>query len=180
VIKMRSRESILRRCLYCLTTLFITAGVFGGADAYFTYHSMDKGYSFPPAGKDEPKRGYLKKKKKKTDYAVIVRRNLFSSSLFKSENSVVSVPPKRPAPKLGLARRPPKQPPLRVLLVGTTVGPERVRYAILEDTKSKKHGIHKIGEHIEGALIQKIYRAEVHVLYGGKVQILRAFEQTQK
>ncbi len=62
-------------------------------------------------------------------------------------------PPKRRAEH----KTPPKK-PLNLRLVGTAVGSEGIRFAIIEDSTSKAQTIHREGDRIQGAVLQKVDR----------------------
>ena len=172
---MGLRTEMVRRLLYLLTALFIAAGAATASDAYYTYRS-------PPVLASAKKvlkldESLQNSAKKKYDYAVIIRRNLFASRSFRTVKPIPIALTKRPTPPR--ARRIHIQ-PLGLRLVGTTVGPKDVRYAIFEIPGSRRHVIYRPGERLEGALIQAIERTEVHLMYQGEVKILRAFAQGQK
>ncbi len=162
--------------LYGVVLVLLTASVVMGMDVYSTYQTLQD-----PAGsaalkiKEQPAEPATPKAEKK-DYNVIVSRNLFASAS-------LSPNPSEPQPQKIIRPRvvsPPKktQQFLDVTLVGTTVGPKGVRYAILEESGSRTHVIHRMGDRVQGAVIQGVERGEVRLLFNGKVIILRTFERT--
>ncbi len=162
--------------LYGVVFVLVTASVVMGMDVYSTYQTLQN-----PAGSAAPKiiKGAVEpaaRKAGKKDYNVIVSRNLFASTSLRPN------PPKPLTKKKIRPRvvRPPKKalPPLSVTLVGTTVGPKGVRYAILEESGSRTHVIHRMGDRVQGAVIQGVERGEIRLLRNGKVIILRAFERS--
>lgn len=170
---MGARETFFRWLLYILTAVLAAAIVVTGADAYLTFRALGR----PPAAiaLKPLASSSLSEKKKKKDYAIITRRNLFASDPLWPQNADTSKSPDRAAALKSPARQSPSKTPLNIRLVGTTVGPKGVRYAILETAASRDHVILEKGDRLEGAVIQKIDRAEVRVLYEGELNTLRAF-----
>lgn len=159
--------------LYGVAFVLVTASVVMGMDAYSTYQILQVPVESPQI-KPEPVE-ISARKRKKEDYSVIVSRNLFGEASLK-----VPLPKGRPRPKIKtpVAVTPSKEnlPPLTFILVGTTVGPKGVRYAILEDKSSRTHTIHGVGDSIQGAVIQAVERGEVTLLHNGKIVTLHAFD----
>ncbi len=163
--------------LYGVAIVLVTASVVMGMDVYSTYQTLQE-----PAGSaslkvkarpDEPPARKVEKK----DYNIIVSRNLFGAASLKPNSPSASRPqPKKIRPRASI--RPKKsRPPLSIILVGTTVGPEGVRYAILEEAGSRTQTIHRMGDRVQGAVVQGVERGEVRLLRDGKVVTIRAFEQ---
>ena len=173
------------RVLYGVALVSLAAGAALGADLYYTYESLKTSPRFSLAReklqekKPAPKAG-------KADTRIIARRNLFSAAPLGSR-SAKKKPPSRGGGKTARRRAPGKPkapkaaalPPLGLRLVGTTIGPAGARFAIFSEKGAKKQSIHRIGTKIRGAVIQKVNRGEVSLLYGGKVQVLRAFERKE-
>lgn len=173
-----SAEVMIRRSLYALTALLIGVSAAGASDAYHTYRSLQEDSFDLLVPEPEPEILPSPKKKVKKDYNIITRRNLFALASLHTVKPKPSLPT-RPNLKALSRSQAFQQLLLNIRLVGTTVGPEGVRYAIFEDTGSRKHRIYRLGERIQGAIIQRIDRSEVHLQFGGKTKILRAFDPAQ-
>lgn len=181
--KPAQRRKIIHRYLYRLSGFLLALGLTAGVDAYLTYRSLKKismnlEESEIPLPIQHPVH-------KKIDYRVILHRNLFSSEPLWDVNPPPSkTSPKRSPSRPARANRPSfSRPLLPVRLVGTTVGPEGVRYAILEKYQAKGNvtfrmgqQIYRLGESIQGAQIQHIARNEVRLLYHGREITIHAFE----
>ncbi|MBT3432844.1 MAG: hypothetical protein HN435_02910 [Nitrospinaceae bacterium] len=169
----------IRQILYAVSLVLVTAGLSLGADLYFTYQSfLAMENTGPSVRRKAPVP--LSNKVKKIDYLVIEKRNLFSSTPLghtkkravrpksKPRKVVVRPTPKLPGPSVAAS--------LDLQLVGTTVGPEGMSFAIFKEKGSSAQKIHRLGDSIKGALIKEVKRGEVSLEYNGKIQIFKAFK----
>lgn len=170
----------IRQMLYAISLVLVTAGLSLGADLYLTYQSFSAMAKSGPAKRRETPVS-VSSKVEKVDYRVIEKRNLFSSTpLGRTKKKAVRP---QPASRKAAARPIPKLPgkpvpaSLNLKLVGTTVGPEGMRFAIFKEKGSGAQKIHRLGESINGAVIKEVKRGEVTLEYNGKSQIFRAFEE---
>ena len=174
---------LLLRVLFGLTALFVAGGVGFGVDAYFTYQTLQK--PTPPLSAPEVKIESVAKKEAagEKDFSVIARRNLFTSTPLRPPPPQIAPKPvskvrKSPAPPKRRAehKTPPKK-PLNLRLVGTTVGSEGIRFAIIEDSTSKAQTIHREGDRIQGAVLQKVDRGEILLVRDGRNHVFRVFQE---
>ena len=173
------------RVLYGVALVSLAAGAALGADLYSTYESL-KEPSRSSFAREKVQEKKPASKAGKADTRIIARRNLFSAAPLGSRSAKKKPPPRggrKTARRRALIRpKPPKAaalPSLGLRLVGTTIGPAGARFAIFSEKGAKKQSIHRIGTKIRGAVIQKVNRGEVSLLYGGKIQVLRAFEEKE-
>ncbi|MEE9240819.1 MAG: type II secretion system protein N [bacterium] len=161
--------------LYGVAIVLVTTSVVMGMDAYSTYQDL-QGPAGPAAAKitNQPAEPIAQKPEKK-DYDVIVRRNLFASASLGADANLASNPKPRPAAPRNRSKKSLRS--LNVTLVGTTVGPGGMRYAILEEAGSRRHAIHRVGDRVQDAVIQSVERGEVRLNRNGRIVILRAFER---
>jgi type II secretion system protein C len=163
-----------------MSFVLVTASVVMGMDVYATYQDLQvpivsfvtkKKISMPQSVSDNSE---------KKDYGVIVRRNLFASDSLAPRASLVprlKSTPKNISSKKSVIRPKKVLPPLNVKLVGTTVGPKGLRYAIFSEDGSRTHTIHRMGDRIQGALVKAVERGEVRLLREGRIFTLRVFDQ---
>ncbi len=99
---------------------------------------------------------------KKTDFQVIVRRNIFQArlDLEKKKDKEEEKPEELAETSLKLA------------LVGTVTGSDRDARAIIVDEKKKRQDIYQIGDVVQGALIKKVERGRVVLEVNGRDEIL--------
>lgn len=99
---------------------------------------------------------------KKTDFQVIVRRNIFQArlDLEKKKDKEEEKPEELAETSLKLA------------LVGTVTGSDRDARAIIVDEKKKRQDIYQIGDVVQGALIKKVERGRVVLEVNGRDEVL--------
>lgn len=166
--------------LYGMALVLLTASVVMGMDVYATYRDLQEPLTSFRAKENVSLSQPISRKSKKNDYSVIVRRNLFASDSLAPKGPLVSKPkstPKKVDAKKTIKRPKKALPPLGLTLVGTTVGPKGMRYAILAEKGARVHTIHRMGDRIHGALVQAVERGEVRLLRQGRVVTLRVFEE---
>lgn len=161
--------------LYGVAMISVTASAVMAMDVFSTYQTLQRPTE-PLAIKIDSKPVEPAGRKAKKNYSVIVSRNLFSSASLRSNGSPASRI-KRPGKRRVPSKARQTLRPLTITLVGTTVGPEGVRYAILEEAGSRTHTIHRMGDRVQGAVIQGVERGEISLLRNGETIILRAFEK---
>ena len=61
---------------------------------------------------------------------------------------------------------------LKIVLLGTVAGPERISFAVMEEKGGKKQDLYQTGDKIQGAVIKKVLRGKVILEVGGKDEIL--------
>ena len=173
----------IRRMLYGVIFVAVSASAVLGMDLYVTYRSLSR----PPVFKSAQTQKFeiIKPRKvEKIDYSKILKRDLFSSRPIGYLKKKKKLNVQRPLPKIRARKQlMPKRKPvpaLRLQLVGTTVRGEGLRYAIFKDKGGGTQKIHRVGERINGAYIKDVRRNEVTLIYDGKTQIFRAFEERKK
>lgn len=173
----------IRYILYGVTYFFCLVGASLGLDAYFTYRDLLKPRAFLSAPPQPPRIEPVAPAYQKNDYAVIVRRNLFTSDTLlpggtgRASSGVSSQsPPPAQQPRGAV----PKPLAAKFRLAGTTVFPEGGGYAILEDIGSKQQSVHRQGDRIQDVLIQEVRRGEIRLEVGSRFEVLRAFEKDEK
>jgi general secretion pathway protein C len=98
------------------------------------------------------------------DCVVVLNRGIFSPVGPPRESSVVEEKPAEPAPPA---------PPLRLKLIGTMAGDRSVSRALIEDETTSQGDMYRIGDSIQGAVIEQIERNRVYVLHGNLRKILQ-------
>lgn len=100
--------------------------------------------------------------RKPDDYTIIVQRNIFKAVLVKTEEPEAKeeTPAGPPPPKLKLS------------LMGTIDGDEKMARAIISDDSKREQDIYQIGDSIQGAMIQSIGRGRVVLTVNGKEEVL--------
>ena len=61
---------------------------------------------------------------------------------------------------------------LNIVLLGTVTGPEMNARAVIEDSASKVQGLYRVGDAVQGGVIQKIVRGKVILRVGDKNEVL--------
>jgi general secretion pathway protein C len=141
--------------------LAITAIVFIGVDVFyrilgFQLDQFDSGVSYTTSSH----RDIRQKGSEGHSYQVIVDRNLFGAARVaeRQEQSVEEI--------INLAPT-----TLQVRLLGTIAGDEKNGRAIIEDSK-REQGLYRVGDDIQGAVINRILRGKVVLRVNGRDEIL--------
>lgn len=100
---------------------------------------------------------------KKTDYRIILKRNLFGPP--PGSDKTATDPVEKPEEVLTASS-------LQIVLMGTITGSEGVERAIILDKNSQKQELYEKGDAIQGASIKDISRGKVILSYAGRDEIL--------
>lgn len=121
-----------------------------------------------------PKERYVDLKRK--DYSAILDRNIFNS-IVEDMDELGAVP------EIDIAEENIEETPLNLRLRGTVVNENpRYSFAIIEDKKGRdsKLGIYYIGDSVQDkAVVKKIERKRVFLERGGKIEVLKLFEDNE-
>ena len=146
--------------------LLITVGVYLCVNAFYTFVTAQLDYgtsagvtvnrtSSPPVELSYPPL---------TDYAAIIKRNIFNSSTQEQEG--VQVVEK----KLDLENL--KETDLKLKLWGTVTGQKEEAYAVIEDSKAREQNLYRAGDTIQNAVVKLILREKVVLKVGDEDEIL--------
>lgn len=119
---------------------------------------------------EEKQTAILNPNETRPDYRVILKRNLFGTTL---NNSEEVEPPAASEPAVENISE------LGIVLMGTVSGSENNRRAIILNKQNRDQNIFSIGEVIEGALIKEINRGQLVLTIQGKDEILDMSEAAQ-
>jgi len=108
--------------------------------------------------------------KRKHDYRVILKRNLFGPPPAKEGTEATTVSPD--AANL-------ESTSLDIVLMGTVSGSEGTRRAIILEKKSRKQDLYETGDAIQGAFVKEILRGKVILVYNGKDEFLDMSEAAE-
>ena len=117
-------------------------------------------------------------RKRRSDYAVILDKNIFHAVVKEAPSQRRNEPDKLVAPEQAekLAKT-----PLNVSLRGTAVRDGGGSFAVIEDKKARKEELYRIGDMILGeAKLIQIFEDRVVVLREGKKEILELFAEKEK
>jgi general secretion pathway protein C len=144
-----------------VNVLLITAGVYFGVNAFYTIGIawLDPGetpqaYSSKATFKQQDDHPPLSR------YRAITKRNLFNT------NPDIEVP----AREINVDNL--KETDLKLKLWGTVTGQDRKAYAVIEDTKTRKQNLYRIGDSIQAAKVKLIFRQKVVLSVGDRDEIL--------
>ena len=141
--------------------LLITAGVYFGVKAFYTI-----GIAW--LGPGETPQAYSSKKTFEqlddhpplSRYNAITKRNLFNTN------------PDIKAPAQAINVDNLKKTDLKLKLWGTVTGQDRKAYAVIEDTKTRKQQLYRLGDSIQDATVKLILRQKVVLSVGDRDEIL--------
>jgi general secretion pathway protein C len=133
-----------------VNVLLVTAGVYFGVSAFYTISIawLDTG-QMPPAYSNEVTIKQQEDQPPLSRYQAITKRNLFNT------NPEVEVS----AQAIDVENL--KETDLKLKLWGTVTGHDRKAYAVIEDTKTRKQQLYRIGDSIEDATVKLILRQKV-------------------
>ena len=144
-----------------VNVLLITAGVYFGVSAFYTIGiawlepgEMPQSYSNKMTFKQQEDHPPLSR------YSAITNRNLFNT------NPDVEVP----AQAIDVDNL--KETDLKLKLWGTVTGQDRKAYAVIEDTKTRKQQLYRIGDSIQDATVKLILRQKVVLSVNDRDEIL--------
>ena len=144
-----------------VNVLLITAGVYFGVSAFYT---IGTGWLSPG---EAPQASSGKVAFKQQDdhpplsrYGAITKRNLFNT------NPDIEVP----ARAINVDNL--KETDLKLKLWGTVTGQARKAYAVIEDTKTRKQELYRIGDSIQDATVKLILRQKVVLSVSDRDEIL--------
>ncbi|MDH3886841.1 MAG: PDZ domain-containing protein [Desulfobacterales bacterium] len=144
-----------------VNVLLITAGVYFGVSAFYT---IGTGWLSPG---EAPQASSRKVAFKQQDdhpplsrYRAITKRNLFNT------NPDIEVP----ARAINVDNL--KETDLKLKLWGTVTGQDRKAYAVIEDTKTRKQELYRIGDSIQDATVKLILRQKVVLSVSDRDEIL--------
>jgi type II secretory pathway component PulC len=99
---------------------------------------------------------------RKTDYRIILKRNLFGTSLINAKPEVEDTTPQTVANNSELG----------IVLMGTISGSDNNNRAIILTKKTRDQELFSTGEVVEGALIKDIQRGKLFLSINGKDEVL--------
>ena len=171
----------LRHLLYGVTLFFGLAGAVLAVDTFFTYLGI---WQSAPVALAPPPPANPVRKPPAVDYSVIVRRDLFAPDAPPARPPAqAQAAPRREVPPPASAPPPPAAPEenfaAKFRLVGTTVFPKGGGYAILEDVASKRQSVHRQGDTVQGAVVERVRRGEVRLAIGERTETLTVFEDKE-
>lgn len=102
------------------------------------------------------------KQARKTDYRIILKRNLFGTSLKNAQSEVEDTTPQTEV----------KTAELGIVLMGTISGTDNNNRAIILTKKTRDQELFSTGEVVEGALIKDIQRGKLFLSINGKDEVL--------
>ena len=144
-----------------VNVLLITAGVYFGVNAFYTIGIawLDPGetpqaYSSKMTFKQQYDHPPLSR------YNAITKRNLFNTN------------PDTKAPTQAINVDNLKKTDLNLKLWGTVTGQDRKAYAVIEDTKTRKQQLYRLGDNIQDATVKLILRQKVVLSVGDRDEIL--------
>ncbi|NOZ63911.1 MAG: hypothetical protein GXO71_03065 [Caldiserica bacterium] len=130
------------RKFFLLLNIILAISLLGTIWSFINFYQKSKKEINPSAGENI---GIKTQSKPLSYYSIIERKNIFSlSPLFKPPNSP-----------------PPVKKELNLKLKGTVVGKEAFSFAVIEDTKSRKQDLYRIGDTINNLKITAIKENEV-------------------
>ena len=144
-----------------VNVLLITAGVYFGVNAFYTIGTAwlspgekPQAYSRKAALQQQDDQPPLSR------YSAITKRNLFNTN------------PDIKAPAQALNVDNLKKTDLNLKLWGTVTGQDRKAYAVIEDTKTRKQQLYRLGDNIQDATVKLILRQKVVLSVGDRDEIL--------
>ena len=146
-----------------INVVLITAGVYFGVSAFYT---LSTAWLDPGAGQKgtRPASKALAQKDNEqpplSRYRVIAERNLFNTRPDSNP----------PAPSINIDDL--KKTDLNLRLWGTVTGKGRDAYAVIEDTKTRKQNLYRIGDNIEDATVKLILRQKVVLTVNNRDEVL--------
>ena len=108
-------------------------------------------------------------------YTIIQERNIFDSSQNLAPNASPTNLPPSPSKPVAASK---ERADLKLKLVGTVAGDPASSYAIIEDMRTKKQQLLRVGEKINGAELVSIERHKVTLRSESEERILLAFQET--
>ena len=144
-----------------VNVLLITAGVYFGVNAFYTI-----GIAWLDPG--ETPQAYPSKMtfKQQDDHPPLSRYNAITKrNLFNTNPDI-----KAPAQALNVDNL--KKTDLNLKLWGTVTGQDRKAYAVIEDTKTRKQQLYRLGDNIQDATVKLILRQKVVLSVGDRDEIL--------
>lgn len=129
-------------------------------------HNMVTAEKTKPAAPAKPKKGKAQAVEK-TDYGIILTRNIFKSVLEPMGNPIGS----EETDLDSLAET-----TMQLALLGTVSGSREDARAIIREEKSKKEEIYQVGSEVQGALITRIDRGKVVLQVNGQEEVLNIKE----
>jgi general secretion pathway protein C len=144
-----------------VNVLLITAGVYFGVNAFYTI-----GIAWLGPGEKSPMVSSKVTFKQPDDhpplshYRAITKRNLFNTN------------PDIEAPVKAINVDNLKETDLKLKLWGTVTGQDRQAYAVIEDTKTRKQQLYRVGDSIQDATVKLILRQKVVLSVSNRDEIL--------
>jgi type II secretion system protein C len=159
----------LKRYLWLVHLVFITAGVYIGSDLFWAIvgsriETTNRLPANSPSAAAE-----TTEKRALPHYAVIQERNLFRAR----GRTPTPPPPRTPAPVPAAAK-----PAVKLKLVGTVVGSPERTYAVIEDLGTKRQELYRIGDLIREAKVVEVTRNRVVLDNRGRREELLSFEKS--
>ena len=144
-----------------VNVLLITAGVYFGVSAFYTISTA----WLSPAEAPQPssRKAAFKQQDDQpplSRYRAISKRNLFNTN------------PEIEAPDRAINVDNLKETDLKLKLWGTVTGQDRKAYAVIEDTKTRKQQLYRLGDNIQDATVKLILRQKVVLSVGDRDEIL--------
>ncbi len=159
VIQLLGRLAIIALLLYAGVSFW-----YGRTEKQL--HNMVTTGKAQPAAVVKPKKG-KPQPLEKTDYGIIITRNIFKSLLEPTGKPIGS----EEADLDSLAET-----TMQLALLGTVSGSKEDARAIIREEKSKKEEIYQVGSEVQGALITRIDRGKVVLQVNGREEVLNIKE----
>ncbi|MGD8882540.1 MAG: type II secretion system protein GspC [Desulfobacterales bacterium] len=144
-----------------VNVLLVTAGVYFGVRAFYTISIawLDTG-EMPPTYSNEVTFKQQDDHPPLSRYRAITKRNLFNTN------------PDIAAPAQAIDVDNLKETDLNLKLWGTVTGHDRKAYAVIEDTKTRKQQLYRVGDSIQDATVKLILRQKVVLSVNDRDEIL--------
>jgi general secretion pathway protein C len=159
----------LKRYLWLVHLVLITAGVYIGSDLFWAIVGSRIEITSRLPANSPSAAAETTEKRALQQYAVIQERNLFGA-----RGRTATPPPTRsPAPAPA-----PAKPAANLKLVGTVVGSPERTYAVIEDLSTKRQELYRIGDLVREAKVVEVTRNRVVLDNRGRREELLSFEKS--